>query len=66
MCGDHWRDPANTTEPFMSGGDAACCQIIFDQLSVFIVPIQLWLQNINRLLLPPDSQLVHLQELSSS
>ena len=23
----HWRHLANTTEPLMCGGDAACCQI---------------------------------------
>jgi len=27
ICGAHWRHPANTTEPFMFGGDAALCQI---------------------------------------
>jgi len=25
--GAHWRHLANTTEPFVCGGDAACCQI---------------------------------------
>jgi len=27
ISGIHWRHLANTTEPFMCGGDAALCQI---------------------------------------
>jgi len=27
--GAHWRHLANTTEPFVCGGDAALCQITF-------------------------------------
>jgi len=27
ICGAHWRHPANTTEPFECGGDAALRQI---------------------------------------
>jgi len=27
ICGAHWHQPANTTEPFVCGGDAALCKI---------------------------------------
>jgi len=39
----HWRHLANTIEPSMCGGDAACCQIT---LSTCCVVLHLWNNHI--------------------
>ena len=36
--GAHWRHLANTAEPSMCGGDAACCQITLTTYSVMLSP----------------------------
>ena len=34
-CDAHWRHLANTTEPSVCGGDAACCQITLTTCSLY-------------------------------
>jgi len=36
--GAHWRKLANTNEPFMCGGNAACCKILLTTCTCYFRP----------------------------
>jgi len=48
-CSARWRHLANTTEPYMCGGDAACCQIIPTLVDQLLNSINWWYSAVNLL-----------------